>query len=71
MSDSKLFCFIDMRAMQVNGKLRATLELPKEVTKDAAVAAASKQPSVGKFLEGKNVIKVIFVPGKILNLVVR
>ena len=56
---------------QVNGRLRATLELPKDVDKDAAVAAAKEQPSVAKFLEGKNVVKVIFVPSKILNLVVK
>ena len=57
--------------LQVNGKLRTTLELPKDVTKEAAVAAAQKQPSVAKFLDGKQVVKIIFVPCKILNLVVQ
>ena len=57
--------------MQVNGKLRTTLELPKDVTKEDAVAAAQKQPSVAKFLDGKQVVKIIFVPCKILNLVVK
>ena len=51
--------------------MRATLKLPKDVEKDAAVAAAREQPSVAKFLEGKSVVKVIFVPRKILNLVVK
>ena len=57
--------------LQVNGKLRATLELPKDVSKDDAVAAAQALPTVHKYLEGKSVKKIIFVPSKILNLVVK
>ena len=57
--------------MQVNGKLRSTLELPKDVSQEDAVAAAQNQPSVAKFLDGKKVVKVVFVPCKILNLVVK
>lgn len=57
--------------MQVNGKLRATLELPKGVSKDDAVAAAQALPTLAKYLEGKVVRKIVFVPGKILNLVVK
>ena len=56
---------------QVNGKLRATLELPKNVFKDDAVAAAQVLPAVAKYLDGKAVQKIIYVPSKILNLVVK
>ena len=55
----------------MNGKLRATLELPKGVSKDDAVAAAQALPVMTKYLEGKAVKKIIFVPAKILNLVVK
>ena len=56
---------------QVNGKLRATVDLPKDTTKDDAVAAAQALPTVSKHLEGKAIKKIIFVPAKILNLVVK
>lgn len=57
--------------LQVNGKLRATLELPKDVSKDDAVAAAQALPVMAKYLDGKAVKKIVFVPAKILNLVVK
>lgn len=57
--------------MQVNGKLRATVELRKDVSKDDAVAAAQALPAVAKYLDGKAVKKIIYVPSKILNLVVK
>ena len=60
-----------MLHVQVNGKLRATLELPKDVSKDDAAAAAQALPTMAKYLEGKVVKKIVFVPSKILNLVVK
>lgn len=61
-------CFLHA---QVNGKLRATVELPKDVSKDDAVAAAQALPAMAKYLDGKAVKKIIYVPSKILNLVVK
>ena len=58
-------------AVQVNGKLRATLDLPKDMDKDSAIAAAKEEPKVIQFTEGKTVVKEIFVPGKIINIVVK
>ena len=58
-------------AVQVNGKLRATLDLPKDMDKDSAIAAAKQEPKVIQFTEGKTVGKEIFVPGKIINIVVK
>ena len=55
---------------QVNGKVRGTVEVPVGVDQAAAVAAALAMPNVAKFTEGKEVKKVIFVAGKILNLIV-
>ena len=58
-------------AVQVNGKLRATLDLPKDIDKDSAIAAAKQDAKVIQFTEGKTVVKEIFVPGKIINIVVK
>ena len=56
-------------AVQVNGKLRGTLELPRGVEKDAAHEAAKADEKIARYLEGE-VRKVIFVPNKLLNFVV-
>ncbi|MEO8778796.1 MAG: leucine--tRNA ligase [Rhodanobacter sp.] len=56
-------------AVQINGKLRATIELPVNASKEDAEALARVQPQVVHFLEGMTVRKVIVVPGKIVNIV--
>ena len=56
-------------AVQINGKLRATIELAANASKDDAQALALAQPQVTRFLEGLTVRKVIVVPGKIVNIV--
>lgn len=56
--------------VQVNGKVRGTMEVSVKVDEAAAVAAALEMPNIVKFTEGKMIKKVIFVPGKILNLIV-
>ena len=58
-------------AVQVNGKLRATIDLAKEIDKDTALAAAKAEAKVIPFIDGKTVVKEIFVPGKIINIVVK
>jgi len=55
---------------QVNGKVRATVKVAKETTKEALLAMAKADPAVQKFLEGKPIAKEIVVPGRIVNLVV-
>ncbi len=57
-------------AVQVNGKLRATIEIAKGLPKDEVEAMALKQENVQKFTEGKEIRKVIVVPNKIVNIVV-
>lgn len=56
--------------VQVNGKLRARLKLDRGVDKDAALAAARAEESVDRHLYDREVRKVIYVPDKLLNLVV-
>ncbi|WP_298444814.1 leucine--tRNA ligase [uncultured Ferrimonas sp.] len=55
--------------VQVNGKLRARLTVAADATKDAVEAMAMGDENVSKFIDGKTVRKVIFVPGKLLNIV--
>ncbi|KAJ9505029.1 hypothetical protein QJQ45_021514 [Haematococcus lacustris] len=57
-------------AVQVNGKVRGTVEVAPNAGQDQALAAAQANANVTKFTTGKTVKKVIFVPGKILNLIV-
>jgi leucyl-tRNA synthetase len=57
-------------AVQVNGKLRATLQLPSDVTEAVATEAAKKDSNVAAHLEGKTVSRAIYVPHKLINLVV-
>jgi leucyl-tRNA synthetase len=56
-------------AVQVNGKLRATIEVPANASKEQAEALARAHPQIQSFLQGQTVRKVIVVPGKIVNLV--
>jgi leucyl-tRNA synthetase len=57
-------------AVQVNGKLRATIALPRDAPEDQARAAALAQPTVIAAMDGKPSRKVIVVPNRIVNIVV-
>jgi leucyl-tRNA synthetase len=56
--------------VQVNGKLRARMELPVGCERDAALAKALEEPNVQRHLADKTVRKVIHVPDRLLNIVV-
>jgi leucyl-tRNA synthetase len=58
-------------AVQVNGKLRGTIEVAPDADRAVVEAAALAEPHVMKFLEGQTIAKVIVVPGKIVNIVAR
>jgi leucyl-tRNA synthetase len=53
---------------QVNGKLRGEGQFPKDVDKETVLSAAKADPKVQSFLEGKEIVKEIYVPGKLVNL---
>ena len=57
--------------VQICGKLRATITIAKDSTADDAIAAAKADEKVQEFLDGKNIIKEIYVPGKIINIVAK
>ncbi len=58
-------------AVQVGGKLRGTVEVPVDSAHEAIEAAAKAVPTVAKFLNGMDVIKVIHVPNKLVNFIVK
>ena len=55
---------------QVNGKVRSTAKVAKDISKDALLALAKADADVQKFTVGKPVVKEIVVPGKLVNIVV-
>jgi leucyl-tRNA synthetase len=58
-------------SIQINGKLRGTLTVSKTAQKDDIINQAKKAEGVDKHLEGKTIVKEIFVPGKIVSFVVK
>ena len=56
-------------AVQVNGKVRATITLPADANKETAEEIALSDPKIQRAMEGKSMRKFIFVPGKIVNVV--
>ena len=57
--------------VQVNGKFRGPIVIAADADRDTAVEAARKNDKVASQLQGKEIVKVIYVPGKILNLIVK
>jgi leucyl-tRNA synthetase len=57
--------------VQVNGKVRATVSIETAADETVVVAAARAQPNVAKYLESASLVKTVFVPGKLVNFVVK
>lgn len=57
--------------VQVNGKLRGKVKIPAKADQATAEAAARSEANVAEFLTGKQVVKVVFVPDRLLNFVVK
>jgi leucyl-tRNA synthetase len=55
--------------VQVNGKVRAQLQLPTDATKEQIIDAAQSDPKVAAQLEGQTIKKTIYVPGKLVSIV--
>lgn len=58
-------------AVQVNGKLRSTIVIPADADKEKAVALARADEKVASMTDGKTTVKEIYVPGKLVNIVVK
>ena len=57
-------------AIQVNGKTRSRISVPRDAGEDPIIEAALADPTTRRFLEGKDIRKRIYVPGRLVNLVV-
>jgi len=57
--------------VQIQGKKRGDIRVPKDIDQDGALAIAQADAAIGKWLEGMAIVKVILVPGRLLNIVVR
>lgn len=57
--------------VQINGKIRARLSVPTDIESNKAIALAKKDEGIAAALEGKNIIKEIYVKGKLVNIVAK
>ena len=57
--------------VQVNGKLRGKISVVREADAEACSAAAQADPAVAKWLEGKQLVKAIYIPDRMVTLVVK
>lgn len=63
---------VDVPEPQVNGKMRGAIQVDKGISQDDAMAAAlAELDNVRTQTEGKEIQKVIFVPGRIMNIMVK
>ena len=58
-------------AVQVNGKVRGRIMIPAELTREEAEKTLPADPEVQRLTAGKTIVKVIFVPGRLLNIVAK
>ncbi len=58
-------------AVQVNGKVRATIEVDANADKDRVIEAALADPKIQRYIEGKQVVRTIVVPKRLVNVVVK
>ena len=57
--------------VQINGKVRGTVVLPTDCDKDEALSLAKADEKIAAYVDGKTVVKEIYVPNKIINIVVK
>ena len=57
--------------VQFNGKVRFTLDLPVDMSKEDIEKTALSAPEAAKYLEGMQVVKTVVVPGRIINIVIK
>ncbi|WP_297889994.1 class I tRNA ligase family protein [Sulfurihydrogenibium sp.] len=57
--------------VQINGKTRATIKVPVSASEEEVVTVALSNPDIQKWTQGKQLVKTIFIQGKILNLIVK
>ena len=58
-------------AVQICGKMRGTIDMPKDASKEEIQAQAMALENVKRQLEGKEIVKVIVVPNRLINIVIK
>ena len=58
-------------AVQIMGKPRAIIQISRTASKEEALAVAKEEPRIRQLLEGKTIVKEIYVPGRIVNIVAK
>jgi leucyl-tRNA synthetase len=69
--ESKAASETETIVVQVNGKLRDQLQLPAGVSQEDALSAAMESEKIQRYTENAEIIKKIFVPGRLVNIVIR
>lgn len=69
--DAKTVDAVIEMAVQINGKVRGKITLPVAADADEAKAIALANENIQNYVEGKNIVKEIYIPGKIFNIVVK
>ena len=57
--------------VQINGKLRDTINISTDASKEEILELAKSRDNIKKYLDGSQIIKEIVVPGKIVNIVIK
>ena len=58
-------------AIQINGKTRGTIDVPADIEKETFLTQVKELENIKKHIDGKNIVKEIYVPGKICNIVAK
>ena len=58
-------------AIQVNGKMRGTIDVDADETKDEIIRLSKNNTNVNSFIENKQILREIYVPGKLVNFVIK
>ncbi len=58
-------------AVQINGKVRAKLNIPAEISNEDAIALAKEDEKIAEAIDGKTIVKELYVKGRLVNIVVR
>ena len=56
--------------IQINGKKRALLKVLRDITEDELITLVSEDINIKKYLENKQIKRKIFIPGKLINIIV-
>lgn len=57
--------------VQICGKIRAKLQVPTDISAEDAIALAKAEPRIQEELAGKNILKELYVKGKLVNIVAK